>query len=515
MMEFGKREGIKICLFVEHKSAEMNNSIYMIEPPTDMVDYEVDSDGLMIDPIISPAITGVAKLLEDCAMARLGSRIYLFGGVSLNRECCIEKLPISDELKLSVLYFDTNHMELGLRHAASLNAPKQTPCVFSARGMIYALGSSLQGCNYNHNNCSGIFERYDPTADKWQVLPDPPLPFGNMSNALWCDSATLLRDRYVFVGNMITMLYLIFDLDTQKWASPLPESTLASSFPYGSLCVDDSLYYLIGFGTWKYGTDYEANSNWIDQVDDDDDVGPIVSIVKRGPLFLDDPSKLLHSPCFSPESKQVMTRLEHIPLLVYTDLCEWRELFHLGGRFFCSVATSQLINAYDHTRDQPYCRGVWIYVFEEVNLPAPKSTYFRTLASFSYKIRTPFHNTASFIRCCAFGSVPDSWVKEPLKIKQVAKERKTVKHEQIQNAHGSGSKGQGSLAATDEITRLKAELAEKNALLITMESLLSAYGHRSIPLDCIGDDGAEKFLKQDFQTRLQDNSNCQDTPGGN
>ncbi|KAK1379449.1 hypothetical protein POM88_026193 [Heracleum sosnowskyi] len=455
MMEFGKREGIKICLFVQHKCVEMKKSIYMIEPPTDMVDYEVDSDGLMIDPIISPAITGVAKLLEDCAMARLGSRIYLFGGVSLNRECCIEKLPISDELKLSVLYFDTNHMELGLRHAASLNAPKQTPCVFSARGMIYALGSSLQGCNYNHNNCSGIFERYDPTADKWQVLPDPPLPFGNMSNALWCDSATLLRDRYVFVGNMITMLYLIFDLDTQKWASPLPESTLASSFPYGSLCVDDSLYYLIGLGTWKYGTDYEANSNWIDQVDDNDDVGPIVSIVKRGPLFLDDPSKLLHSPCFSPETKQ-------------------------------------LINAYDHTRDQPYCRAVWIYVFEEVNLPAPKSTYFRTLASFSYKIRTPFHNTASFIRCCAFGSVPDSWVKEPLKKKQVAKERKTVKDEQIQNAHGSGSKGQGSLAATDEITRLKAELAEKNALLITMESLLSAYGHRSIPLDCIGDDGAEK-----------------------
>ncbi|KAK1371528.1 hypothetical protein POM88_037620 [Heracleum sosnowskyi] len=96
-----------------------------------------------------------------------------------------------------------------------------------------------------------------------------------MPNAVWCDSATLLRDRYVFVGNMIAMLYLIFDLDTQKWASPLPESTLSSSFPYGSLCVDDSLYYLTGFGTWKYGTDYEANTNWIDQVDEDDDVGSI------------------------------------------------------------------------------------------------------------------------------------------------------------------------------------------------------------------------------------------------
>lgn len=36
-----------------------------------------------------------------------------------------------------------------------------------------------------------------------------------------------------------------------------------------------------------------------------------------------------------------------------------------------------------------------------------------------------------------------AWVKEPLKKKQVANERKTFKAEQIQHDHASGSKGQG------------------------------------------------------------------------
>ncbi|KAL6504777.1 hypothetical protein OROHE_023535 [Orobanche hederae] len=369
-MGSGKKEGMKICLFVEHSGLELNNSLYMIELPTDVADYEekeLDSDGLMIDPIISPVLSVVDKLLlESCAMVRLG-----------------------------------------LRPAASLNAPKGTHCVFSAHGMIYALGSSLPSCDSNSliAGSSGIFEKYDPIADKWYVLPDPPLPFGKMPDAVWCDTATLLRDRYVLVGNFFTQLNFIFDLNTHKWVSSLPESSLSSCFPYGSLCVHDSLYYLTGFGTWKYGTDYEAYANRLDQLEEEED---FVQIVKRGPLFLDDPSRLLHSPCFSPENRQVMTRLDHIPLLLeLEDACEWRELFHLGGRFFCSVLTAPLISTFYPTHHQPYCRGVWIYVFEQVELPASKSTHFRTLASFSFRIRTSFKNTGLFICCCAFGSVPD------------------------------------------------------------------------------------------------------------
>ncbi|KAL6504775.1 hypothetical protein OROHE_023533 [Orobanche hederae] len=495
-MESGKREGIKICLFVEHSCLELDNSLYIIEPPTDVADYEekeLDSDGLMIDPIISPVLTVVDKLLlESCAMVRLGWRIYFFGG-----ECsfnCDKQLP------LSVYYFDINHPELGLRPAASLNAPKETPCVFSAHGMIYALGSFLPGCDSNSliAGSSGIFEKYDPIADKWYVLPDPPLPFGKMPDAVWCDTATLLRDRYVLVGNFLTQLNFIFDLNTHKWVSSLPESSLSSCFPYGSLCVHDALYYLTGFGTWKHGTDYQANANRLDQIEEEED---FVQIVKRGPLFLDDPSRLLHSPCFSPENRQVMTRLDDIPLLLELDACEWRELFHLGGRFFCSVLTAPLISTFYPIHHQPYCRGVWIYVFEEVELPASKSTHFRTLASFSFRIRTPFKNTGLFIRCCAFGSIPDSWVKEPLKKKQVARERETVKEEQIQHAHGSGSKGQGALA--DEIARLKAELAEKNALLKTIESLLSERQRSTSRWIALGMMEHKKYQKyQKFKNKL-------------
>ncbi|KAL8116975.1 uncharacterized protein LOC141668556 [Apium graveolens] len=486
--------GMKICLMVEHCGVETRNSIYMIEPPIDDDDYEIDSDGLMTDPVISPVITIDKKyeLLNQCAMVKLGSRIYFFGGVNTTNIIHHHR-----DLLYSVRYLDINNLESGLCSAPSLNAPKQTPCVFSARGMIYALGSytlkQLPTCKFSLPDGSvatGIFERYDPTADAWQVLPDPPLPFGEMraNDVTWCDSATIIADRYVFVGNPVPKVYVIFDLDAQKWGTPFPESFLSSHFPYGSLCVDNSLYYLTGFGTFKYGTQFEAKTNWLDEDEQEYDEDHRLQIIKRGPLSLQDPSSLLKSHCFRPQNKQLMARFDPISLLAHSNSYNWRELFHLGGHFFCYLVTSQLINSEQRTKSQPYCRGVWIDVLEEVNLPASNSTHFRTLASFSYRIRTPFLNKGNFIRCCVFGSVPDSWVKEPSKKKQVPKERKTFNAEQIQLDHASGSKGEGDCirekivaAESDEIiwlraqlAKMKVEIAKKDELLKTYESIYSA-----------------------------------------
>ena len=98
------------------------------------------------------------------------------------------------------------------------------------------------------------------------------------------------------------------------------------------------------------------------------------------------------------------------------DFWQW-DIFHLGGYFFFYVVTCQLIDVDNKKLDQPYCRGVWIKVFKDM-VPDRNSTTkqprFQNLASFSYRIRTPFENNTSFIRCSSFGSVPDCMSFHPI-----------------------------------------------------------------------------------------------------
>ncbi|KAK1363220.1 hypothetical protein POM88_038781 [Heracleum sosnowskyi] len=474
----GEKSGLKIWLFVEHGSGDTTHSMYFIEPF--LKEQEIDSDGFIADSI-SPIISTQRHdscFIHDSGMFRFGSRFYFFGG---RGDAYLYKG--TPKLSLGVQVLDLDNLNLGFRSVASLNAPKQTPCVFCVNGLVYALGSHVRGCNLEGSGRSGIFEKYDPGKDCWEVLPDPPKPFGEVLDINWCDCATVVRDRYVYVGNHVQELYLVFDLDVEQWTS-LPRSS--QFFPYGSVCVDDSLYYLTGIGSWKLGTQFD---NYVfDEDDDDDEEEEEVRLVKRSPLAcVDDPFRLLKSICLKPENEQVIstfTDLEHDTWFSPYNYSQWRDIFHLGGRFFCYVVTAHLVDLDYKKVHQPYCRGVWIKVFEEM-VPDRNSTtkqpHFRNLASFSYKIRTPFHNNASFIRCSAFGSVPDSWVKAPLiKKKVAAKEREAFKAEQSQHAHGGGSEGltNGYLlkmltAREEENWRLRDELARKDALLKDYESFLA------------------------------------------
>ncbi|WOG95094.1 hypothetical protein DCAR_0314396 [Daucus carota subsp. sativus] len=467
--------------------------MYLIEPSL-KEEQEIDSDGFAVDSI-SPIKTIKRSdqcFITQCGMFRLGSRFYFLGGRAETSLYYVysNTTPVSDELKLRVQVFDIDYPELGLRNVASLKAPKETPCVFSVKGLVYVLGSHLRGCNLT-GGTSGIFERYDPFEDCWEVLPDPPKPFGEAGDATWCDSATVVRDKYVYVGNNNHDLYLVFDLDVQRWTSFPPSSPFSTRFRYGSLYVDGSLYYLTGIGTWKVGTEFDTKI--IDYNAEDNEVRLVKT---RPPPSVDDPFKLLKSISLKPENEQVMCTfmdLEHNTWFSGLDFGQWRDIFHLGGRFFCYVVTCQLIDVDNKKLDQPYCRGVWIKVFEEMvpdRNSATKQPHFRNLASFSYRIRTPFENSTSFIRCSAFGSVPDSWVKAPLKKKEVAaKDRGDLKTEQS-HEHGGGIEGlthddlQKILAAREEeICRLKSELAMKAVLLKDYESFLAKSKGQSALVD--------------------------------
>ncbi|KAL6567967.1 hypothetical protein OROGR_001635 [Orobanche gracilis] len=466
-------KGIKICLYVEHNCPEMNSSIYMIEPPVDLAEYEekeIDSDGFVVDtisPIIAVKDDEVDRFTTGSAMFKLGSRIYFSGGGYIPDHLFgrVDNFPeIPYESKLIVRFLDTDHPEYPkLFTAASLNAPKLTPCVFSAHGRIYVLGS-VPHDSPTPSTCSNLFERYDPTEDKWELLPDPPSAF-RVDCSTWFDCATVFEDSYVFVGN--STMVVIFNLDTLKWMFFREQPPrYEMRFPCGSLYVDGSLYYLRGRDAWKVGMEFDPE-RW-----GKDNLTWQVNLFKKGPLDRHD-IKFLNGQCVLPKEEHLIATIKELEPdhqdTLFTD--RWREIFHLGGRFFCYVVTAWLDNC--HANSQPNGRGVWIKVFEDV-----PGCHFRTLASFSYRIRTDFRSDDYFIRCCAFGSVPDSWAKTPMKNKHVVtKERKVLKFEQSHHQHGGGGKGQRNCnleksvaAPEEEIIRLKAELAKKDELLKAYEA---------------------------------------------
>ncbi|KAK1405256.1 hypothetical protein POM88_004861 [Heracleum sosnowskyi] len=459
-----KSEGIKICLLVEDKYVQMSHSIYMIQIPANH-EVEVDSEGFMIDPIYPTMSvdehTPEQGLINGSAVINLGSRIYFLGGGSFP-DFKIDHIPL--DKRLSFRFLDTDHLELGFQAAASLKSPKDSPCVFSANNLIYALDSPCSG------NFDSTFERYDPESDEWEVLPKPPVKPASLSRCEinWCDCATVVNDMYVFLGNVYGDSNYIFDISTNKWFCILSTSTLC--FPFGSLYVDGSFYQLKGRGSHKFGT-CETKDNLHASTQE-------LKLVKAGPL---PPSAALTNNFSLPAHVRVMATRKELDqgLSLPTDnYVGWREIFHLGGRFFCYVVTTRI--GCDPGLDQFH--GVHIKVFEEVlprlkSTPKDKESPFRILASFSYRIHTSQYRPGPFFRCCAFGSVPNSWVEAPLKKKVITKERKTTEaDEQSRHEHGGdGSNGQSASNPVKFVKVPEAEFIRLKAQLAEMEKRLKAY----------------------------------------
>ncbi|KAK1405257.1 hypothetical protein POM88_004862 [Heracleum sosnowskyi] len=178
-------------------------------------------------------------------------------------------------------FLDTDHLELGFQAAASLKSPKDSPSVFSANNLIYALDSPCSG------NFDSTFERYDPESDEWEVLPKPPVKPASLSRCEinWCDCATVVNDTSRAVGRI--------NLE------PVRKDNLQASTQE-------------------------------------------LKLVKAGPL---PPSAALTSNFSFPAHVRVMATRKELDqgLSLPTDnYIGWREIFHLGGRFFCYVVTTRI-----------------------------------------------------------------------------------------------------------------------------------------------------------------------------
>ncbi|KAK9699792.1 hypothetical protein RND81_08G196500 [Saponaria officinalis] len=456
-----------IWLSVEHGCPEMSRSLYIIQPPIDLSDYDqmIDSQGFIP---LSPVLTLPDKntFMKHSALLNLGSKIYFFGGV--HNHPCLPSSTRPSHLSYQVQVFDTDHPDQGIRILSPMNGPKDSPCVFVADGMIYALGAALRTFNR-----PGFFERYDPSSD-------PPLHPSEWVGAKFMDRATVVGRR-VYISSFY---HIIFNLDTHKW-DPLPPQELALRFPYGSIFVNDSvsLYYLQGPGSCKPGV-------FIDSFRDP------VQVVKRGPLTTSTKlagvdNTLFMNPCLAPGKEQLMADandLDDNAFFTNSAYYPWRDLFHMGGRFFCYVVTSPLFDHDNYAIRQPNSRGVWIKFFEEVPHTDHNKTKFRSLASFGYKIDSDFSHMSSFIRCSVFGTVPDSWIiarlekKQESKLKLINKEN-TIAQDQaelLDNTQNREMLLKKLLAdREEEISRLASELAKKNERLKSYEALFAKNGGMS------------------------------------
>ncbi|XP_021753314.1 uncharacterized protein LOC110718730 isoform X1 [Chenopodium quinoa] len=471
---------LKICLLVEHGTDEMPHSLYTIDLPSDLErQTEVDSEGFQ--ELLPLVVFPQRKFLYQTEFVNLGSKVYIFGGVTSDK--------LDEDLYRAVHVLDMNDPKHGLRRVASLNASKECPCAFVADGMIYTLGKAERK---EASGKSGCFERYIPRIDRWEVLPDPPLPWVDLFTADWTGRVTVVG-REVFIGSYGR--YAIFNLDTLEWAEP-PSASLAECFPYGALYIDGFLYHLRGGDLWR-----RPGAVW-----DPHYVPKPLQIVRRGPFpkhdgFGSSSKDILKSASLQPGKAQVMSTAAELAgedntFFTHGNFDPWRLLLHLGGPYFCYLVTAQNINLKCQTVDY-YTRFVGIMIFKKPQGENININESCLVSSLIYRIHTPFRNFAYCLRSCVLGDVPESWNRVVPNKKQessrrtkknelfhmaatqqgnrlqvdkdVSKESKTENNVRVGDVEEVGNLKKVLAAQEEELSRLYSELAKKDTLLKTYE----------------------------------------------
>lgn len=218
--------------------ASLEDKIYVIGgdpvlPNNDL--YLADEDRWeVLNPLAIP------RQHIDCA--RIGNNIYIVGGFVEDPnppEDSKQKIPKIATDSVEIFNIAGNKWEKG----NPLREARQGVQVAAAGGKLYAIGGV---CSRDKNfQLSQAFERYDPDSDKWESLPDLPVP-------IFAPGIAVIQGKiFVIGGSTITndaqeasdKVY-VFDTSRNTWgmATPLPKGI---QFP-GVAYIDNRIYVVGG-----------------------------------------------------------------------------------------------------------------------------------------------------------------------------------------------------------------------------------------------------------------------------
>lgn len=358
-----------MAVYLLFDNSGFGQTLFKIDlPPMDSIKNSKSSSKpkhpISINPILQFSSIEYPDMMS---CAQLGSKLYFFGGLINEPPPSPPQGKNKDELTIELLnhvlprdvrIFDTTSTSMQL--GAEMATGKVRPLVFVSKGMMYVLSAgravSAQLCwwFYNHKTTDRLdlmgpvklFERFDPVANKWQVLDDSPL-----QSLSYLKGYLLLEDENqhkVVITSAGNVSHLVYDLDKDLWLS---SSSLIPTSNMLKLVDNGSCQYVGGF---CYG------------------VLPHHRVFRLGPFNF---------------NKYVESKLSYLkisPQDVPPAMMGTCKLQHLGGGYFILLSASP---ANDNLGiPQPITRKVMINIFKEVLPTAGESTQVDTASSFNAKI---------------------------------------------------------------------------------------------------------------------------------
>ena len=373
---------------------------------------------------------------------QLGSKFYLFGGKYDDLDLCDDG-DIDEEIKKKysnvtrddyprdVYIFDPTTTAAAdadddkLMKAMMMNTGKSKPVAFVVDEKIYVLGSTFtfQGGNKIKNLAEkeaikeqALFEMYDPSDDKWTVLPNPPPIICDIENKKteWVGHAVDLeeaRKRVLLIARqgIYNCLYS-FDLDGGQWIKCLTLPGPVNTFIGRCELV----------GGFLYGRSYEtvaafkvplaSNENLEEEIKE-----KIKNSLDKRALW--ETTLAEKCPFYYASKEMGMDAMYTFPQQLYSS----SSLLHLGNGFFCFVLSGMPPHPYisiDQGSVEDYKkRVISIVIFQNPHVgdDQTEEKYFKAkfVHSAHYVINSPFPIDGRIRGCFSLGQVHVSIMPSP------------------------------------------------------------------------------------------------------
>ncbi|KAL0010338.1 hypothetical protein SO802_005446 [Lithocarpus litseifolius] len=435
-----------LYVYLEHAigSGPLIYSLFEIALPNPLPPLPTAAPPVKVKPLPNPNPILQLKLGEyprGMCCVQLGSKFYLFGGQYDDLDLC-DYGDIDEEIKKKysnvtrddyprdVYIFDPTTTAAAdadddkLMKAAMMNTGKSNPVAFAVDEKIYVLGSTFtfEGGDKIKNLAEkeaikeqALFEMYDPSDDKWTVLPNPPPIICDVENKKteWVGHAVDLeearkRKRVLLLARqgLYSCLYS-FDLDGGQWIKCLTLPRCPATTFVGRCELVGGFLYGHSYDTVAaFKVPLAGNEN----LDDDDE-----EIKEK---MEDSPDKrawwemTLAEKCpFYYASKEMgMDAIYKFPRQLYSS----SSLLHLGNGFFCFVLSGMPPHPYisiEGAVEDYKKRVISIVIFQNPHVgdDQTEEKYFKAkfVHSAHYVINSPFPIDGRIRGCFSLGQVFD------------------------------------------------------------------------------------------------------------